>query len=265
MRATRLVVAAGIAVGLTASSAAAAGTFIRPTFKTSDVYFHCNGQTKVYQANWASTLGDESVAVPWDGARPAQSVESGAGCGGADWGGTTNPLYDVEYKGIFTGNLRDLTIRLYQFLTNNVRQTSTETLRLYAEVDGKAIFPPGAQPNNGRTVTLTPVRTNSGATDLFEFSITNIGFADPVYDANGQLIDVKTGGAALEDGDGVEEHTLMLYIGLHGTAVGQDPAGHKGALWAWDTSEVPSGITFNPSDLADATVKADLPDFSDQA
>jgi hypothetical protein len=110
-------------------------------------------------------------------------------------------------------------------------------------------------------VTVTPEPGNAGLTDFYEFSITNIGFATEVKDAVGKVIDVKTGGAALEDGNGQLEHVIKLFIGRHGTAFGQDPAGHNAGWWVWDTTEVPSGITFNPSSLAEATVAADLPSF----
>jgi hypothetical protein len=226
------------------------------------VYFHCNGQTKIYQANWAAAIGaGGSPSVPWSTAPPPGSVTDQNGCGGLDWGGTSNDFYDPVFSGTFNGNLRDMTIRIYNFVANATRSEATDSLRLLAEIDGVPLFPPGAQPNNGRTVTVTPVSGNMGATDFYEFSITNIGFADEVKDASGNVIDVKTGGAALEEGNGEMEHTINLWIGRHGTAFGQDPAGHKAGFWVWDTTEVPSGIVFNPPTLAAATVAADLPTF----
>lgn len=245
-----------------ASPAIATHAGIHPKFKSQTVYFHCSGETILYQANWLLAVGDPSSYVPWDTNPPPGSVTDGNGCGGLDWGGTTNPVYDPAYQGTFTGNLRDMTVRLYTFVTNTTRQAPTDPLRLYAEIDGIPLFPPGAQPNNGRTVTVTPQSVNSGLTDFYEFSITNIGYAKDILDPSGNVIDVETGGAALEDGNGEMEHTITLFIGRHGTALGQDPAGHNAGFWVWDTTEVQSGITFNPPGLAEATVAADLPDYT---
>lgn len=260
MKPVRPILALALAI-LTVSPAVATHGGIHPRFRSQTVYFHCNGETPLYQTNWLAALGDESVFVPWSTEPPPGSVTDGNGCGGLDWGGTTNPVYDPVYRGTFNGNLRDMTIRLYNFVANATRTTATDQLRLYAEIDGIPLFPPGTGPSNGRTVTVTPVSGNSGLTDSYEFSITNIGFAEEVLDASGNVIDVNTGGAALEDGNGEMEHVITLYIGRHGTGFGQDPAGHKAGFWVWDTTEVPSGIVFNPSALAEATVAADLPKF----
>jgi hypothetical protein len=135
-------------------------------------------------------------------------------------------------------------------------------MRVYAEVDGTPVFP-GATPSagyTGRTFTLTPESENGGVTALFEFSITNLGFATPVYDSSGALVDVQRGGVALEDGNGTQEHTLRLFVGIDSFFGEQQPIAND--MFVWDTSEVPSGITFNPPELAAATVQADLPNLS---
>lgn len=236
---------------------------IHPTFRQEQTYFHCTGSTKVSQVSWLEgTLGGGTGATGWNASPPAQSAQDGAGCGGLDWGGTTNPVYDPSFEGTFTGNVRDVTVRIYDLVLNQTRSNATEALRLNAWIDGVPIFPAGPQPNNGRTVTVTPVERNTGATDYYEFSITNIGYAIDIFDEEGQLVDIETGGAALEDGNGTQEHVFTLYLGLHGTAFGQDANGHKVNAWVWDTTEVPSGITFNPTTLSSAKVAADLPDFS---
>jgi hypothetical protein len=248
---------AALLLVLVAAPASATHGDIHPTFRPQTVYFHCSGETKLHQANWAAGLPTSTVAyVPWDTNPPPGSVTDGNGCGGLDWGGYTNEFYDPAYRGTFKGNLRDMTVRVHTFLTNGARSAPTEPLRIYAEIDGVALFPRGTQPDDGRTVTVTPVAGNSGVTDLYEFSITNIGFANEVRDSAGNVIDVETGGAALENGHGSAEHTITLYIGHHGGVTPSDP---KVGMWVWDTTEVPSGITFNPSSLAAATVAADLP------
>jgi len=258
MKAIRPILSASILLAVTAAPALGTHGGIHPTFRTEPTYFHCNGQTKVYQVNWAA-LGLESAYVPWNTTPPADSVTDGAGCGGLDWGGTTNPLYDTTFRGVFNGNLRDMTIRIHALLLSQARVDPTSTLRLEGDIDGVPIFPPGGQPNHGRTVTVTPVKSSTGVSEVYEFSITNLGFATDVLDEQGNVVDVEHGGAALENGDGEMEHVITLFIGHHGTGFGQDPAGHKVGAWAWDTTEVPSGITFNPGTLATAKVAANLP------
>jgi hypothetical protein len=236
-----------------AISPASAADATRPTFRAETVYFHCSGQTKMYQANWGASVG--SYAVPWNTTAPAESVQAGAGCGGADWGGTSNPAYDPVFRGDVTGNLSSVTVRIHSLVTGNARQTATESLRVWGDVDGVPIFPAA-----GRKVTVTPVRVNSGATDLYEFTITNLGFYEEGVDEAGNAY-TRSGGLATEPGDGTNVHTLSLGIGLDGVAFGTDPASYKATAWVWDTTEVPAGLTFNPAAPAAATVAADLPVF----
>jgi hypothetical protein len=247
---------AGVLILLAAAPASATHGGIHPTFREERVYFHCTGHTKVYNVN--RLVLTQPYITTWNTTAPSQSVQQGAGCGGVEFGGFSNDVYDVAFQGTFTGNVRDLTFEIHQLLLGNARTAATETLRLNAWIDDKPLFPPGTQPTNGRTVTVTPVRSSSGASEKFVFSITNIGYANDVKDAQGNVIGVQRGGAALEDGDGTEEHTFLLYIGTHGNTTDPDVKTKLGA-WAWDTTEVPSGISFNPGTLAAAQVKADLP------
>ncbi len=247
-----------------ATSAAATHGGIHPTFRSQTVYFHCTGETPVQQVNYLASNGSSSSYATWDSSPPPGSVTAGEGCGGADMGGASFEGLDPVFEGTFTGNLRDLTVRLYDFILNNNRAEGVPvSLRVYAEVDGVPIFPGGTPEEGGyagRSFTVTPTRENSGVTDRFEFTITNVGFANEVPDASGNVVDVETGGAALEDGNGVMEHTLKLLVGFNAFA-GEEPQTTGTDFFVWDTDEVPSGITFNPSDPAAATVAADLPNL----
>lgn len=233
-----------------------------PTFRSRNVWFHCTGETKLQQVNWLTSAGSGASDATWNESPPAGSVVDGAGCGSFEPGWVSNELYDAVFVGSFYGNLRDMTVRIHQFIMGQTRQGDTQRLRVYAEIDGEPIFPGGTPDTGytGRTLTVTPEEDNSGATHLFEFSITNIGYANDVFDAEGRLIDVETGGIATEDGNGTQEHSLKLLIGAD-SFLGEDPP-TGWDFWVWDTSEVPSGITFNPSSLATAKVAADLPDGS---
>lgn len=244
-----------------ASPAIATHGGIHPKFKSQTTYFHCNGETILYQANWLAAAGGESAYVPWDTSPPPGSVTDGNGCGGLDTGGGPNELGDPVFKGTFSGNLRDMTVRIYDFVFPNTRQGPTQKLKVYAEIDNIPLFPVGSMAGGyeGRMVTVTPQRGNAGTTDYYEFSITNIGFAEEVLDPSGNVVDVDTGGAALEDGNGELEHSIKLLLGL-ADGIGGDPPSAID-FWVWDTTEVPSGITFNPAGLAEATVAADLPAY----
>ena len=249
-------------VALSAAPAPASHGGIHPTFRETGVWFKCPGPTKLHQANWAANYGNASAAfAPWDATPPAGSVLDGEGCGAVDYGGTSNGFYSAVVRGTVVGNLRDMTVRIHNFLLNNAGQEATETLRLTGDIDGVPIFPGGITPSGGRTVEVTPVPGNSGATELYEFSITNLGYANEILDDDGKVLDVETGGVALEDGDGSRVHVLTLYIGLHGAGVGPYPD-QRASLLVWDTTEVPSGITFNPASLAAARMTADLPNLS---
>jgi hypothetical protein len=261
VRLSRTLFGSILLIGVLAAPAAGTHGGNHPTFNSQRVYFHCNGETKLYTANFVIANTGESSYVPWNPAPPADSVTAGAGCGGADFGWIINELADVVYQGTFTGNLRDMTVQIDEFIVNQLRTTTTPTLRVYAEIDGMPIFPKGITEGayDGRTLTVTPTRVNSGATDRYVFSITNLGYAIDIFDEEGKLIDVETGGMALEDGNGTELHTLKLMVGMD-TFPGEDPPTGS-TFWVWDTTEVPSGITFNPTGLASAQVAADLPTF----
>ncbi|MGH2712186.1 MAG: hypothetical protein ACRDH9_13425 [Actinomycetota bacterium] len=260
MKPVRPLIALTLAV-LVAAPASATHGGIHPKFKSQGVYFHCTGDTPVYQVNWAAAGGASSSFASWDTSPPPGSVTDGNGCMGLDAGGASNEFGDPVFEGTFTGNLRDMTVRIYDFILPNTRQGASAQLKVYAEIDGDPLFPRGPTANiyEGRNVTVTPSRGNSGLTDEYEFTITNIGFANDIKDASGNVIGVETGGAALEDGNGTMEHTIKLLVGL-ATGIGADPPTGID-FFVWDTTEVPSGITFNPASPAPATVAADLPDF----
>lgn len=245
-----------------ASPASATHGGIHPKFKSQAVFFHCTGQTPVYQVDWVSQAGASSSYATWDTSPPPGSVTGGNGCGGWDAGGASNEFGDPVFEGTFAGNLRSMTVRIYDFILANARQGATQELKVYAEIDGEPLFPRGPTANiyDGRNVTVTPVRKNSNLTDEYEFTITNIGFANEIKDAAGNVIDVETGGAALEEGNGTMEHTIKLLVGMATGIGGSQPTGMD--FFVWDTSEVPSGITFNPAAPAAATIQADLPKLS---
>lgn len=82
-------------------------------------------------------------------------------------------------------------------------------------------------------VNVTPVVSSTGLSELYELSITGIGLAT-------------------EDGDGTTVHEITVYLDT-------DPS-QANSIWVWDTTEVPSGIVFNPATLATAQIQATPPE-----
>ena len=230
-----------------ASPAAATHGGAHPTFGKRDVWFHCAGPTKLQNVNWFT-----NGASPWSATPPAQSVQQGAGCGAVEPGAYRNNAtapdnpYDPSFKGTFTGNLRDMTVRIHNLVLSQARQATTFPVRVRLLIDGQELLT-----NAGRNAVVTPVKSATGATELFEFSITNLGSAKEVRDAQGNLVRVDTEGLATEDGDGVTEHEVILVV--------DSVDATRSSGWVWDATEVPSGITFNPPTLAAAKIVSDLP------
>ncbi|HEV3473756.1 MAG TPA: hypothetical protein VG602_00060 [Actinomycetota bacterium] len=246
MRTRLALVSVGLVLTL-ASSASATHGGIHPTFRSETVYFHCTGPTKVSNLNNINAQGvGMDTPTGWDTNAPTQSVQQGAGCGAIDLGAVRNAgLVDGYFKGKFTGNLRDLTLRVHNLLLSRARNTPTLGVKISAlEIDGNLVV-------DNQAVQVTPVLSSTGASELVELSVTGLGSATEIKDANGNVIDVQTTGLATEDGDGTTPHEITIYLDT-------DPNQQQSA-WVWDTTEVPSGIVFNPPTLAAAQIAATPP------
>lgn len=239
-----VLLASGMAAMFALTVPAAADTSVLPTFRAEDNYFHCTGQFKVENLNNAA---DDTTPATWNTTKPTKSVTDGEGCGALDVAAVREAgNVDAYFSGTFTGNIRDLTIHLYSFILSQARAPSTPLTVKVArlDVDGETYV-------TNTAVNVTPTITNMGATESVDLSVTGLGFANPIYDANGNLVDVEKGGLATEDGDGTTQHQIVFYID-------SDP-NQTNTFWVWDTSEVPAGITFNPGQLAAAKIPATLP------
>jgi hypothetical protein len=203
-----------------------------PQLKNERAYFHCGGSTKLGNVNFVA----QGYIPGWDLTRPAGSVGDGHGCGTAD----INAVFVIEpaenptdgvWRGTFTGNLDRLTVHAHCICAGSAQLDKAATIRVRISIDGEAITGDGSA---GHDVTVVP--GNLGLTQLYEFSVTDIGMVEPNTD---------------EDGDGVgdnpfgqAQHDITL------TLDGYDPVTNTLGIWVFDTTEVPSGITFNPSTLA---------------
>ncbi len=223
---------------------------IHPTFRGENVFFHCTGPTKVQNVN--HQLG--SGAPGWNTTAPTQSYTQGAGCGTLDnflYVEESPSIYDASFGGTFTGNLRNLTVRLHNLVLGRARTAETTPLAIRLLIDGQHyIASAGAQPY-GSMVEVKPVPSSTGATELLEFSITGLGSATEIKDAQGNVTDVKTPGLASEDGAGTAQHEVLLIVTPFYTPYNN--------AFVWDATEIASGITFNPPTLAAARLAATLP------
>ena len=216
-----------LVVAISLVGAMPANAEIAPTLRSEQVYFHCSGSTKLANANNA-----ETGEVPsWDTIAPTQSVQDGAGCGWVD----PSPLRNTQsegasdgvWKGYFQGNLDSLTVQAHAIGVGPGRNGANQIVRATLFIDGESVFGTEASGNAARReIVMKPVVSSSQASALFEFTITGLGLLT-------------------EDGDGLYEREIALTL-----ASGSEPV--QG--WVFDTTEVPSGIVFNPATPAAVTV-----------
>ena len=152
----------------------------------------------------------------WDTTAPAQSAQQGAGCGYYENIFSGNPAVTAAWEGTFTGNLNALTVELHRLLPTQ-GATTTDVIAIVT-VDGTEVF-------NG-DVTLQPVESDTGASTVSKFSLRNLKYMT-------------------EDGDGTTERSIEISI---------DSYNEQQSAWVWDTTEVPSGITFNPTSFAGSVI-----------
>jgi hypothetical protein len=217
-----------------------------PTFREERTYINCAGPTKVENANLPL-----SGPPDWDTTPPAQSATEGGGCGaldpGALRGGNPQTIYDAVFRGLFQGNLRDLTFELHNLVLSQVRTGETFRVRVRMLIDGVEIFPE----TEGVFVDVTPELSETGISEKFLFSVTGLGCAREILDEDGNVVDVVRGGLATQDGDGSQVRDIQIAIDSFFI--------DRASAWVWDATEVPSGITFNPDELAEAQVPASNP------
>ncbi|MGH2691351.1 MAG: hypothetical protein ACRDHM_02500 [Actinomycetota bacterium] len=241
---------ASAALATLATPALAAHGGIHPTFRSENVFFHCTGPTKVQNVNYQLAGGSPS----WNTSEPTQSYTQGGGCGTLDtflYVADPESVYDAAFKGTFTGNLRNMTVRLHNLLLGRIRTTENTQLAIRLLIDGEQYIPSVASQPYGSQVDVAPVLSSTGLSELLEFSITGLGSATEVTDSQGNVIDIETTGLATEDGDGTAEHEVVLTVTPFFTPYSN--------AFVWDATEIASGISFNPPTLAAARLAATPP------
>jgi hypothetical protein len=216
-RTTTLITAMAAAAALAVP--AGAQTEFVPELIETPTYLLCEGTTKVAQANYAV---DGIEVTTWGTDAPTQSVQAGAGCGSADTSltGTTtnNPIYDFPMSGTFTGNLDAITVELHSIDTTG--RLGDINVDLQLSIDGKVVL-------TDALVTAPVTTSSTGATESITFTITDLDLLEEA--------DLKT-------------HRVELTVQTHFL---DDANG-----WVWGTTEVPSGLTFNPETPEAVRVRA---------
>jgi hypothetical protein len=218
---------------LAATGATAAGP---ATYLPQQAWFHC-AATKVGNVG---AVGAATGGLPsWDTTRPTASVQSGAGCGSTNTPGFSGAghagLYDTVFAGTFTGNLRSMALELHSIYAGTGRADGNVGVAVEVAVDG-VIYKVTATP------AVVRVKAEPSATKLSEkvvFTLT--GF--PVFDD-------KNRDRIPDEGPGTTQRAITIKV-RHGF-IDANPLG----AFVYDTTEVPSGVTFNPT--ADQGVVAEV-------
>ena len=202
------------------------GVDFTPNDRLERVYFHCEGAAKVH-----NSVVDGSV--PWNTTAPTQSVQQGAGCGSIDnglWGNNQVSVQDSHFQGAFEGNINKITVEAHNIYVGPGRQNSSFTVNVRLAIDGEPML--GA---NGKNVTVTPVRSSSGTSEMIKFTITGLNLMNEANDM---------------------EHDVLLTLagGVFVASAQVFPVHDSQSGWVYDTTEVPSGLTFNPLTTETATI-----------
>ena len=213
----RALLAAAAVVAMAVPATAQTTDFV-PVLTEERTYLLCNGANKVQNQN---------NPVQWSTAAPTTSYTGGAGCGFADPGLLVNTAdtgqADLVMSGTYTGNLDKISVHLHSIDGPATRSGLVPvTVETQVEVDGVIVFDGTATP-----VAMDPQRSESGATALVQYTVTDIN----------QLAesDLKT-------------HDVIVRVA---TYYSDDVHG-----WVWGASEIDSGITFNPTKLSGTRVRA---------
>jgi hypothetical protein len=215
---------AALVTSLTAVSSAFAlhgptGEDFTPNDRLERVYFHCEGATKLH-----STVVDG--AIPWNTTAPSQSVTAGAGCGSLDnglWGNNQVSIQDSHFQGSFAGNIDKITVEAHNIYAGPARQSASFTTNVRLAIDGEPML--GA---TGKNVTVTPVRSSTGASERIRFTIVGLNLMNEANDIEHDVLLTLNGGAFVANAQVFPVHDSQN-------------------VWVYDTTEVPSGLTFNPT------------------
>lgn len=195
------------------------GKDFEPNLRLERVWFTCGASTKAHLQT--------SGSVPWKLTAPTQSVQAGAGCGVVDnglWGNNQVSVQDAHFAGTYAGNLNQITVEAHNIYVGEARASGPFTVNVRLNIDGTDIY--GA---TGKDVQVMPVRSSTGASEMIKFTMTNLNMLTEPDDIEHNVIFTLSGGRQLANpGAGW-------------------PVREAQSIWVYDTTEVPSGLTFNPT------------------
>jgi hypothetical protein len=230
-RATKLL-GLTLAVAVVGSLApAGAETLPTPRFRDERTYVHCGETPK------AQTLDASQGRIPtWDTTAPTTSVQQGGGCGTFDppvstFGNGLDAVdnsVDMLWTGTFAGNLDSIVVHAHAIwlgagkVAEQAQDAAVAGLTLELTIDGDSVTIPAS-------VSPKIVRSSTGASSEFVFSIADLGLVDPVTDVDAD---------GIADDEGATERTIRLQVRAQ-------TIDNPFMVWVWDTTEVPSGLHFN--------------------
>jgi hypothetical protein len=200
-----------------------AGEPVGPAFCTEDVWFH---RAETLAGNIAAAGAGSFPS--WSTEAPTQSVQDGAGAGFLTVGPPrqlasdpeSDPYTGATFEGTYTGNLDNLVVELFMFApATAASDTGNFVGSIELEIDDTLVLWP--------TQVDVPLESGGDAVMKTKFAITDLHEA--------------MGIEGLETGDDVE-HTIRFFFSGFGLASGT-------AVVVFDTTEVPSGMTFNAPDV----------------
>lgn len=198
--------AALAALGTTGTAGAATET---------KVFFHCANAPGAPAPLKIQNIGLVTGFPSWNGTPPTTSFQAGGGCGTVDTGALegTAPrnFYDGVFSGVHAGAIDKMRFELHSLLLSQLRTTPTTSLVVKITLGSDNATFATAPAVATRSVTVAPVKSASGLTEMFSFTLENLGIeAEP---------------------DRVVTITLDT-----------DATYFNG--WVFDATEVPSGVTF---------------------
>jgi hypothetical protein len=149
----------------------------------------------------------------WDTTAPG-SAATGNGCGMYE-NNLNQAGLNLEFKGTFTGNLDNLTVELHNMGVSNDPTDNKIRLIVQLVVDDEPLAETSA-------ADFPTVRSSTGLSEKATYTFTELNYDD-------------------ELGDGTQVHQIHVVARSSGT--------ETQSAWVWDASEVPAGLTFNPTTL----------------
>lgn len=186
-----------------------------PTFRTERTYVKCTNGDKVQTVSMINGQWPR-----WSTTPPPGSVQAGHGCGHYEntltlTTGEPN-FYDLVWTGTFTGNVERLTVEAHNIYAGSPRATRSFALAISLFVDGEKVY--------GSTAAqyIVPVTSSTGASEKIAFTLAGLSKL----------------GFGSEHGNGEVEREYTLVMSSYN---------EYQSAWVWDTTEVPSGVIFNPA------------------